>query len=166
MGAVAGFGQARPKREPIEVIEPRPRDKSLDKLLGVRKQRLGRFERERKEAQERWRHARARLHEEKLAWREATQATRDFWTQARHEFLTMNTTSGQYQRAKATYERMKEHCANLRMGCLEAVEKCRNARSGFFEARERVLTANRQQEKLTFMRDELRAQHEQSEAST
>lgn len=164
MGALAGFGQAKPKREPIEVLEPKPPDKSLDKLLSVRKQRLGRLERERKDAQERWRSARARLREEKLAWRASTQSTKEFWGQARKEFMSMNTTSGQYQRAKATYERMKEHCATLRMSCLETLERCRAMRNKFFEARERVLQANRQQEKLTVMRDELLAQHQQNEA--
>jgi len=156
MIASAGFGRPKSKREPVEVIEPKPMDKSLDKLLGVRKSRLDRMERERKDSQERWRGARRRFREAKDGWRASVQATKDFWAQARKEFMSMQTTSGQYQRAKGAYERMKEESASLRVTCLEMLEKCRTTRSAFFEARERVLTANRQQEKLTIMRDEMR----------
>lgn len=163
MAAMAGFGAAKPKREPIEVKEPKPFDKSLDKLLGVRKQRLGKLERDRKDTLEAWKAMRARLREAKLAWRASLQASKDYWIQARKEFLTMNTTSGQYQRSKAVYERMKQDSADMRMACLEMLKRCKTARSAFFEAREKVVAANRQQEKLTIMRDELRTLHEQQQ---
>jgi hypothetical protein len=58
---------------------------------------------------------------------------------------------------------MKVSSTDMRIKCLEVLERCRTARTNFFTARERVLTANRQQEKLTFMRDELRLLHQQSE---
>jgi hypothetical protein len=156
MGAAAGFGPPKPRREPVEVAEPRPQDKSLDRLLGVRKQRLDRFERERREAREAWREARARLRGMKLAWRAAVDDTRAFWAQARREFMSMHTTSGQYQKNKAKYERMTQAAADERVRCLEALKFCRGRRSQFFAARARVLAANRQQEKLTIIRDELR----------
>ncbi|MYM99227.1 hypothetical protein GTP90_35865, partial [Rugamonas sp. FT81W] len=38
------------RREPVEVIEPRVPDRTLERLSGVRKQRLERLERERREA--------------------------------------------------------------------------------------------------------------------
>lgn len=163
MSAAAMFGRSKPKREPIEVVEPKPEDKSLDKLLGVRKQRLDRLERERKESREEWRAQRVVLRQAKLQWREAVQNTKDFWAQARKEFLTMVTTSGQYQRSKVVYERMKQAAADERVRCLESLEKCKTKRTTFFEARERALTANRQQEKLTIMRDELRRLNRQDE---
>lgn len=163
MFAAAGFGKSKAKREPTEVLEPKPEDKSLDKLLGVRKQRLDRLERERKESREAWRAQRAALREAKLRWREAVQSTKEFWAQARKEFLTMVTTSGQYQRSKAVYERMKQAAADEHVRCLESLEKCKTKRTIFFEMRERVLTAHRQQEKLTFMRDELRRLNQQEE---
>lgn len=163
MAALAGFGSPRSKREPIEVAERKPEDKRLDKLLGVRKQRLDRLERERKEAREAWRAARAALREAKLRWRDAVQGAKDYWAQARKEFLTMTTTSGQYQKAKVVYERMKQAAADERVRCLESVEKCKTQRGNFFAARERAITANRQQEKLTIMRDELRRLNRQEE---
>lgn len=163
MGALAGFGQPKSKREPIEVAERKPEDKRLDKLLGVRKQRLNRLERERKESREAWREARAELREAKLQWREAVQAAKDYWVKARRDFLTMLTTSGQYQRAKAVYERMKQEAADERIRCLELLEECKGKRNLFFSARERMITANRQQEKLTIMRDELRRLNQQEE---
>ena len=163
MNMQAGFGKPKSKREPVEVIEPKPEDRSLDKLLGVRKQRLDRLERERKEAREAWKSARAVLRQTKLQWRDAIQGAKNFWVQARKEFLTMNTTSGQFQKAKAVYERMKRDAADLRVVCFERLENCRDARNAFFAARERALTANRQQEKLTIMRDEIRLLNQQHE---
>jgi hypothetical protein len=163
MGAT-GFGAPKPRREPVEVAEPRPHDKSLDQLLGVRKQRLDRFERERRETREAWQAARAELRGMKLAWRAAVDHTRAFWAQARREFMAMHTTSGQYQKSKAIYERMTQAAADERVRCLEALKSCRARRTQFFAARARVLAANRQQEKLTIIRDELRSLHRQEGA--
>ena len=59
MSAAAGQGQGglgrRSKREVVDVAEPKVPDKRLDQLLHVRKQRLGRLERERNEARQLWR---------------------------------------------------------------------------------------------------------------
>ncbi|MTV42014.1 hypothetical protein [Duganella radicis] len=156
MAAFAGFGQPKARREPVEVAEPKPQDKSLDQLLGVRKQRLDRIERERQEARQSWRAGRAALRAASARWRAAEADTRAYWAQARRDFLSMQTTSGQYQKAKRIYERMKQAAADERVRCLEAVEQCRSRRTLFFAARARVLAAHRQQEKLTIIRDELR----------
>jgi hypothetical protein len=163
MGALAGFGKPKSRREPVEVIEPRPQDKSLDQLLGVRKQRLDRMERERREARQAWKNARAALRAAKLGWRAAIADMKAFWAQARKDFLSMHTTSGQYQKGKAKYERMKQAAAGERVLCLEALTHCRARRATFFAARARVLSANRQQEKLTIIRDDLRRINEQQE---
>ncbi|SFV13926.1 hypothetical protein [Pseudoduganella namucuonensis] len=164
MGAVAGFGKPKAKREPVEVAEPKPLDKSLDQLLGVRKQRMDRYERERKDARQAWRAARDHFRGMKLAWREAVDGSKQFWAQARRDFMSMNTTSGQYQKSKAVYERMKQAAADERLRCMEALERCRARRAMFFTARARVLAANRQQEKLTIIRDEMRSLHQQEGA--
>lgn len=156
MAALAGFGKPKARREPVDVAEPRPQDKTLDKLLGVRKQRLDRLERERRDSREAWKAARIGFRDAKLRWRAAFQSTKEYWAQARKEFLAMTTTSGQYQKSKAVYERMKQAATDERVRCLEWLEKCKTRRAIFFAARECVLTANRQQEKLTIMRDELR----------
>lgn len=161
MASLAGFGSPKSKREPVEVAEPKPEDKSLDKLLGVRKQRLDRMERERRDALTGWRMAREDLREAKLAWRAALESTRQFWAQARKDFMSMNTTSGGYQKSRAQYERMKLAAADERMLCLQALDQCRVRRGMFFAARARVLGAKRQQEKLTIIRDELRLLHQQ-----
>ena len=163
MGGLAGFGAPKAKREPIEVVEPKPPDRTLDKLLGVRKQRLDRLERERKDARDAWKAARAVFREKKLQWRAAVEDAAYYWRQARKEFLAMNTTSGQYQKSKAVYERMKNAATDQRVWCLEALKRCKLKRGEFFAARERVLSANRQQEKLTVMRDELRRRNQQEE---
>ncbi|WEF32227.1 hypothetical protein [Pseudoduganella chitinolytica] len=55
----------RAKREVVDVPEPRRPDQSLARLLHVRKQRLGRLERERNEARQQWRQARTVLRERK-----------------------------------------------------------------------------------------------------
>jgi hypothetical protein len=163
MGALAGFGKPKSKREPVDVAEPKPQDKTLDKLLGVRKQRLDRLERERKDSRDAWKAARAEFREKKLQWRAAIEDAKKYWVQARKDFLSMTTTSGQYQKSKAVYERMKQAATDQRVMCLESLEKCKSWRSEFFAARERVLTANRQQEKLTIMRDELRRANQQED---
>lgn len=164
MAAQAGLGPPRSKREPIEVAERKPEDKSLDKLLNVRKQRIDRFERERKEAREAWRESRRALREVKQQRRDAVQAAKDFWQQARAEFFGMTITTGQYKKAKAIYERMKEQAAQLYLQCREAVVECERVRAEFFAARLRAMQAHMQTEKLSILRDEIRALNQQSEA--
>jgi hypothetical protein len=149
------FGRTRSKREPVEVLEPKKQDRSLDKLINVRKQRLNRLERERTEALEAWRNARIALRAAKEAWREALAAANANWQEARARFFKMSTTSGKFRQEKAIYERMKEVAAQLRLQAQESVRPCREAGHHFFEAKERILEANRQQEKLGILRDEL-----------
>lgn len=163
MASQSSFGGRRSKREPVDVPERKPEDKSLDKLLHVRKQRLDRLERERREARESWRACRAELRETKEQWREKRQEATDFWARSRNEFFTMTISSGHFRKAKAVYERMKAEAADMRVACLEQARASRQAGHAFFEARLRVLQANRQQEKLTVLRDEIRMQTMQSE---
>jgi hypothetical protein len=146
----------RAKREVVDVPEPRRPDQSLARLLHVRKQRLGRFERERNEARQQWREGRVALRERKQARRLAVGAANRFWQSARDSFLQMATTSGDLRKAKATYARMKEDAARLYLAWQEELARCDAARRVFFDALTRVLAANRQQEKLTIMNDELR----------
>lgn len=163
MGSQSSFGIRRGRREPIDVPERKAEDKTLDKLVHVRKQRLERLERERREARESWRAARAELREAKERWRQKRQEATDFWKQARSEFFTMAISSGQFRKTKAVYERLKAEAADLRVACLEQVNTCRQAGTEFFKARLCVLQANRQQEKLSILRDEMRLRTIQSE---
>jgi hypothetical protein len=146
----------RARREVVDVPEPRRPDQSLARLLHVRKQRLGRLERERNEARQLWRAGRARLRQCKVARREAVQAADGFWQSARASFLEMVTTSGDLRKAKATYARMKEEAARLYLAWQEELARCDAAQRCFFDAAARVLAANRQQEKLGILNDELR----------
>jgi len=157
------LGRARARREPIEVIEPKPQDTSLDNLIGVRRQRLNRLERERREAHEAWRGQRAALSKAKHSWRNAVAAAQDFWRQERAGFLRMTITSGQFRKAKAAYERMKNEAAKLHTQAKEQVHGARGAGHAFFEARQRVMEINRQVEKLGMLRDEIRAAARQQE---
>lgn len=147
----------RGKREVVDVPEPRRPDRSLDQLLHVRKQRLGRLERERSSARESWRASRQALHDFKLRKREAVRQAAQFWQEARARFLQMTITTGQFHLAKARHARMKEEAASLNLRCQEAVHESRLAGARFFAARNEARRAQRQQEKLGIMRDELKA---------
>lgn len=146
----------RARREVVDVPEPRCPDQSLARLLHVRKQRLGRLERERNEARQEWRAGRASLRQRKEARRHAVSAAEEFWHSARDSFLQMVTTSGDLRKAKATYARMKEDAARLYLAWQEELARCDAAQRRYFGAAALVLAANRQQEKLGILNDELR----------
>lgn len=154
---------ARSRREVLDVPEARVRDRSLDRLISVRKQRIDRFERECTEAREAWRAARLKLRELKARWRNALQEAKDFWRLARAEFFSMAITSGGFRKAKAIYERMKLQATQLHLECREAVLPCKDMRLEFFNARRRLLDANRQHEKLGMLRDEIRLMNAEKE---
>ena len=157
IGARTGIGGRQAKREVIDVPEKRPQDKTVDVLHRVRKQRLDRFEQERLQARTQWREARADLREAKQSWRQAKQDAKDFWQEARAGFFGMVTTSGEFRRAKATYQRMKDAAAQRYVECLDVVKRCKETRSGFFEAGVRLREGQREYEKLGMLREELRA---------
>lgn len=160
------FGHARIRREARDVPEaPEARFErdDLAKVIGVRKQRLGRLERECMDARLAWRTARNEIRASRQRWRDAVQEAQEFWLEARTGFLSMTTTSGQFRKAKAVYERMKEEAAQLHLACGEAVETARGKRRFFFAARRRVCEARLQQEKLVMLRDEIRATQRQEE---
>lgn len=148
--------QRRSRREVVDLPEPALEDKRLDQLLKVRKQRLSRLERERNETRAVWRAERQALGDIKRAWRSALHEGKELWRQARTDFLAMNSTSGQFRKAKSKYERMQRDAAQLYMGCQDKLLSCRLAGTIFFQARQCVLEANRQQEKLLILRDEIR----------
>lgn len=150
------LGGPRSKREVVDVPEARVMDRSLDRLILVRKQRIDRFERERSAALASWRAERVKLKELKVRWRAALREANRFWQEARAEFFSMTITSGSFRKAKAIYERMKLQASQLRLECREAVVPCKDARLEFFNARRRLLDANRQHEKLGMLRDEIR----------
>lgn len=153
----AGFGARPARREVVDVPERRPPDRRLDQLLHVRKQRLTRLERERNEARNEWRTRRRALNGLKRRWREAREQAQLQWQSARASFSEMSITSGDFRKAKAVYERMKKEASQLRIDCQEALRVCRLAGAGFFAARREVMQANKQQEKLSVLRDEIRA---------
>lgn len=153
-----GFGAAPARREVVDVPERRPPDRRLDQLLHVRKQRLSRFERERNEARQAWRAQRRALSTLKQRWRSAHRDAHEQWRASRAAYAAMTITSGEFKKAKAVYERMKKEASQLRVDWQEQRAACRVAGSAYFAARLVVLQANRQQEKLGMLRDEVRAQ--------
>jgi len=153
----AGFGARPGKREVIDVAEMKKPDRRLDQLLHVRKARLGRLERERNEARLAWRAVRERLSADKRGWRELKARAQSEWMGARAAFFSMTQTNADFKRAKAVYERMKLEAGEMRLGCLALARKCRAAGTVFFAARDLVKQANKQQEKLTVLRDEMKA---------
>ncbi|MEN3296549.1 MAG: hypothetical protein V7642_5802 [Burkholderiales bacterium] len=150
-------------REVIDVPEARRQDKSLDMLLTLRKQRVDRFEQELRVARAAWRDQRAVLRDVKERRRKALQEAKGYWQEARTGFLSMATTSGEYRRAKAVYERMKETAAQLYLECLEEVGQCKSSRAAVFEAHKRLMDGQRQHEKLGMLCDEIRILNHQSE---
>lgn len=150
------FGRPKPKREVIDILEEKAKDKSLDKLMSVRKQRLERYERERSEARQVWRNARAQLHQLIHSWRDAVIKASDFWQQERTQFFQMTITSGQFRKAKAIYERMKVQAEQLLLESRQAVHECRQKGRDYFIARKNLVDASRQREKLDMLRNEIR----------
>lgn len=160
--STSGFaGRQKSKREPIEVPEPKRPDKSIDMLISVRKNRVSRFERERAQAREEWREARVRLRQAKQQWRDALAAAHEGWKQAREEFFRMSTTSGQFRKARAVYERMKQAAGQMQLEAREVAQHCRELGAKFFDATQQLAQMRRQQEKLSILRDELRAMNTQ-----
>ncbi|PFH10315.1 hypothetical protein BCF11_2733 [Collimonas sp. PA-H2] len=151
------LGRLRARREPIDVAEKRPEDKRLDKLMGVRRQRLDRLERERLDARQTWRDSRARLHQAKRGWRAALQEAQQYWRQARSSFFQMAITSGKFRQSKAAYDRMKQSASLQRLAACQLATSCKDDGRAFFAAHQVLADARRQQEKLTILRDELRA---------
>jgi hypothetical protein len=156
-GAAQGFGAPKPKREVVDVIEPARQDRSLDQLVSVRKQRLGRLERERNEARRAWRGQRETLAATRQRHDDHRKQMEDDWREARSAFLKMSTTSGDYRVAKAVYERMKKEVAAKYLACQVDLKSCREGKRLFFDALEAVTAANKQHEKLSILRDEIRA---------
>ena len=156
MSAAFGPGRARSRREAVDIREPKARDRTLERLLGVRKQRLERLERESLEARQSWRATRAQLHRQKLAWRQALEDAQDFWQRARAQFFAMETSSGQFRAAKGGFNRMKTEAAQLRLEWRETLAAGRRDGTAFFAARQRLSDARHQQEKLKLFDDELR----------
>lgn len=164
--ATPGFGTRRGRREVVDVAERRAPDRRLDQLLHVRKQRLGRLERERNETRLAWRDRRRDANGLKGRWREAREQTQVQWAAARAAFSDMRITSGEFRKARAVYERMRKEAAQLHVDSQQAMRACRAAGADFFEARRRVMEADRQQEKLGVLRDELRTAEAAGNAET
>ncbi|AIY39670.1 hypothetical protein LT85_0510 [Collimonas arenae] len=152
------MGRKRSKRELIDVAERKKEDKSLDKLIAVRRQRLDRMEFERLEARQQWRQQRARLRQEKQGWSDAVAQAQAYWQQARAGFFKMTTSSGQFRQSKAVYERLQQAAALLLQQAWQTVAACRVAGRAFFDANQQLSEARRQLEKLSILRDEIRSQ--------
>ncbi len=155
MSAAFGAGP-RGKREVVDVREPKVRDKTLDRLIGVRKHRLERLERESRDARHAWRDARGQLRAHKLQWRDAVEAAQAFWREARARFFAMESSSGQFRAAKGGFNRLKLQAAQHLLEWRETLAACGAAGAAFFAARQRLFQAKHQQEKLNLFRDQLR----------
>ncbi|MET3133331.1 hypothetical protein AAKU55_003621 [Oxalobacteraceae bacterium GrIS 1.11] len=163
MSASFATGRPRGKREVVDVPEMKAPDRTLDRLIGVRKHRLERLERESLEARPAWRGARAQLRDKQNDWRLALQLAQDFWQGARKQFFAMEITSGQFRAAKGGFKRLTVQAAQRHLECREILRDCRVAGSAFFAAKQRLFQAKHQQEKLNLFRDQLRLAEAQDE---
>ncbi len=163
-GLAGAFGGRPTRREPVDVPEPRKPDRQLDQLIAVRTHRISTFERARLRARQTWRLERAGLRRAAQDWRDAVEQAKECWEEARAEFFAMRSTSGEFRRGKAVYERMKRDAAELQSMAVQAVDPCRDARRAFFTARDQLREAQRQQEKLSILRDQIKLANQQPEA--
>jgi hypothetical protein len=148
--------EGKRRREAVDVAEPRVPDRTIERLLGVRKHRLERFERERRDAREHWRGQRAALRLDKLAWRAARAAAAAHWQQARARFFAMDIDSRQFRAAQGGYERMKRDTAQRLLAWRDQAGACRVAGAAFFAAQHQLKQARRQQEKLDILREHIK----------
>ena len=144
-----------PRREPVEVDEPRAKNRQLDPLLALRRHRVTRLEQERLQARARWRAQRGALRDAIASWRAASAHAGAEWQQARQAFFAMSCTSGQFRAARAAFERMQREAAALRAGACVAAANGRQAGRAFFGAMAIYRQAQRQQEKLQAVCDQL-----------
>jgi hypothetical protein len=149
--ALALFGGAGPRREAVEVAEPKRQDKRLPKLINVHKRRLERMERECIAARNQWRSQRITIGEIKRQWRDAKQEAIDFWMQSRAEFFRMEITSGKFRTAKAVYERKKLDAEKIHLQAREAAIAARNAGHHYFDCKQLLRAAHLRGEKLTIL---------------
>ena len=147
--------RATARREPVEVDEPRAPQRQLDPLLALRRHRATRLEQERLKARADWRAQRAALRAAIARWRSASTHADQAWQQARQAFFAMSCSSGQLRAARAAFERMQREAAALRAGACQAAGASRQAGRAFFSARAGYRQAQRQQEKLQAVCDEL-----------
>ena len=147
----------------LDVPEPVKRDNSLDGLMLVRKQRLRRLERECYSCRQEWRSQRQNLRERKKQWRAAQLDAEQYWQQARAEFFRMSLTSGEFKKAKSVYGKMKTAAALLRVEAKTQAEQCKTAGHDFFLKRQELAEAQKKNEKLQILRDEMRREEHRSE---
>ncbi|MFB9241750.1 hypothetical protein IV454_18925 [Massilia antarctica] len=145
------------RREPVEVAEARVPDRTIERLLGVRKQRLERLERERLQAREHWRQRRGAQRLAKLAWREARHSAAAHWQRARQQFFAMETDSRQFRAAQGGYERMKRATGQRLLAWRESAGASRAAGAAFFVAHRHLREVRRQLEKLDILRAHIKA---------
>lgn len=145
------------RREAVDVAEPRVPDRTLERLLGVRKHRLERLEREQRDAREQWRQRRGALRQAKLSWRDARQEAFDHWQRARQQFFAMETDSREFRAAQGGYERMKRDTGQRLLAWRDRAGESRAAGAVFFAAHRQLRDARRQQEKLDILREHIKA---------
>lgn len=141
----------RPRREAVEVAEPKRQDKRLPKLINVHKRRLERMERECIAARSLWRAERDTVGEIKQQWRDAKQEAIEFWAESRAEFFRMEITSGKFRTAKAVYERKKLDAEKIHLQACEAALSARDAGRAYFESKQLLRAGHLRAEKLTIL---------------
>ena len=145
------------RREPVDVAEPRVPDRTLERLLGVRKHRLERLERAQRDAREQWRRGRGALRQARLLWRAARQDAADHWQRARQQFFAMETDSRQFRADQGGYERMKRDTGQRLLAWRDGAAAARAAGAVFFAAHRHLRDARRQQEKLDILRQHIKS---------
>ncbi|NRR30410.1 hypothetical protein HSX11_09425 [Oxalobacteraceae bacterium] len=164
MSVLAAFAGRRAQREVVDGPEARPPERGLEQLLGVRRQRLERLERERREVRAHWRALRLALRETRQRWRAALCDAEEDWRKAQGQFFGMLGTSGQFRSARQAYQDRRDEAGALRLACREHAAGARSAGRDFFAVRRRVGEARLRQEKLTMLRDALRLAEVKGEA--
>ncbi|GAA4016728.1 hypothetical protein [Actimicrobium antarcticum] len=149
--AIDLFALTSPRREPVDVAEPKRQDKSLLKLIGVHKRRLEWMEWQCRQALVDWRERRHVVTQIKQEWRDAKQHATDFWAGARAEFFRMEISSGKFRTAKGAYERKKLDAEKVHVRAREAANEARQAGRTYFVAKQELRAGHLRSEKLDIL---------------
>lgn len=151
--APAPATKAKPRREPVEVVEPRRPDRTLAQMQGIRQQRLQRVEAEAVAARRACADAARAVREAIAATRALDAQTRDYWRDTVQSFLSRTIDSQELMRARAEYRRRCDQAAAQRGQARQQVRRWRQTREARRVAQDLHRQAQRAVEKLSMWQE-------------
>jgi hypothetical protein len=146
------------RREPVEVPEPNPVDRSLQQMKAIRKQRLQRAEAQAAATRRRCEEASTAVRSAIARTREMEQEAQTFWRETMASFLGNQLASSDLLRARSHYRRLQDSAAAQRIEAGQSVDELRLARAGRRSARTELRKAECANEKLVVWEEALQAE--------